>query len=142
MLLLDKYESFKPFNENEAWGLFRIAALTEALGWSLLIIGIALKRYFLHGNDIPVQIAGRLHGTFFLIYFASAVIFYPSQSWSRKRTFVALLASVPPFGSLVFEQWAAKKRQVKHIRRKTLNYIYFGLTNRAERKDTALTNLS
>jgi integral membrane protein len=122
--LLKQYELFRPFTETEAWGLFRIAAFAEAFGWSLLILGIAIKQYILPGNDIAVQIAGHIHGTLFLIYIASVIIFYPSQFWSRKRTFVALLASVPPYGSLLFEQWAAHKRRTSKLRKHALIHLY------------------
>lgn len=109
--LLRKFEQAKPFTESEAWLLFRIAAISEACGWTLLIIGIGLKQYMLHGNNAPVLITGQLHGTIFLIYIVAALGLYPSLGWSRKRTMVAGLASIPPYGSLLFEQWAARSRR-------------------------------
>lgn len=109
--LVNAYENFRPFSENEAWGVFRLAALAEAVGWTLLISGILIGRYLTPGNDIAVQFAGHLHGTLFLIYATAAIVLAPSQGWSLKRTLVAGLASVPPYGSLIFEQWAAHKRR-------------------------------
>ena len=107
---LRKFESAKPFTEHEAWTLFRLAAIGEACGWTLLLTGIGLKQYVLHGNNVPVLIAGQFHGTMFLIYAAAAVVLYPSLGWSRKRAFIATLTSVPPYGSIIFEQWAAHRR--------------------------------
>lgn len=113
--LLQKFENSHPFTEGEAWTLFRIVAIGEACGWTLLIAGIGLKQYVLHGNNAPVLIAGQIHGTIFLIYIVAAVVLYPSLGWSRSKGFIAGLASVPPYGSIVFEQWAAHRRDRSEI---------------------------
>lgn len=114
---LKKFESFTPFTEAEAWGLFRLAAFAEAVGWMLLISGILIQKYLTPRSDIPVLLAGHTHGILFLIYITSAVVFYPSQGWSRRRTLAACVASVPPFGSLMFEQWASHKRRHARLSR-------------------------
>ena len=113
---LDKIESAKPFSEHEAWGLFRLAALAEAFGWAVLITGILIRDYGLPGHNISVPIAGRVHGTFFLTYFGVLIAVYSSLGWPRKRFLLAVIAGVPPFGSLIFEQWAAYNRNKKHRR--------------------------
>jgi integral membrane protein len=123
--LLSKYESFTPFTEPEAWGLFRIAAIAEAVGWTLLIIGILLGQYVFVGSEIPVTIAGRVHGMLFLLYITATVLLSPSQGWSKSRTIIAGVASVPPYGSLIFEQWAAYKRNRRHLSNSlTLSFYY------------------
>jgi integral membrane protein len=81
------------------------------VGWSLLISGILIQHFFTPSSNIPVLIAGQLHGTIFLIYLVAVILLYSSLRWSRKRTLIAGLASIPPYGSLVFEQWAAYKRR-------------------------------
>lgn len=111
---LRQIEASKPFTEHEAWGLFRIAALAEGFGWSLLITGIIIRNYGLLGHNIAVPIAGRIHGTFFLAYFGILIATYSSLGWSRRKLMLATIAGVPPFGSLIFEQWAAHKRNVHH----------------------------
>jgi len=113
--ILRSYERFRPFSEEEAWGLFRLAAFGEAIGWTLLIIGILVGKYVLPGNPAPVAIAGRIHGTLFLIYIAAVIATSPSQGWSFLRTMAAGIASVPPYGSLTFEQWAARGRRRTHL---------------------------
>jgi integral membrane protein len=106
--LFRQFEHNTIFTESEAWGLFRLAAIGEAVGWSLLISGIIL-RHFLASND-PVVIAGQIHGMLFFCYAVAALGLYPNLHWSRSRAFCALLASVPPYGSLLFEQWASYQR--------------------------------
>jgi integral membrane protein len=110
LTLIRKFENNHVFTEDEGWMLFRIAAIAEACGWTLLICGIACERYILPGNPAPVVIAGRIHGVLFSIYALTAVGLYPTLGWSRKRAIAALCASVPPYGSLLFEQWAQHLR--------------------------------
>lgn len=101
------------FSEQEAWKLFRLAAFAEAVGWSLLIGGICLSRFVLHGNHDPITIAGQLHGLLFMTYLAACVVLAPSLHWSWYKSIVALAFSVPPYGSLLFERWAAILRRAK-----------------------------
>jgi integral membrane protein len=110
-----RFEAARPFREDEAWLLFKIAAFAEAFGWTMLIIGILSQRLLFHSN-IPVLITGQLHGTIFLAYVVAALGLYPSLGWPRRRAVVAALASVPPYGSLLFEQWAAHQRQLCKIK--------------------------
>jgi integral membrane protein len=107
---LRRFETARPFTEDEAWLLFRLAAYAEAGGWTLLLAGIAISRYVTPGNDTAVQIAGQLHGMLFFGYMVAAVGLYPSLGWSRWRGLTALAFSVPPYGTLAFELWAAHGR--------------------------------
>jgi integral membrane protein len=111
--ILHRYEKSKLFSEIEAWNLFRLAALSEAVGWSLLIIGVIINHYNLPGHSISIIIAGQIHGTIFLIYFAVLLAVYGSSGWSRKKIIIAALAGIPPYGTFVFEQWASYDRQHK-----------------------------
>ncbi|HVW23576.1 MAG TPA: DUF3817 domain-containing protein [Candidatus Saccharimonadales bacterium] len=113
--LLRRFERNQIFSNDEAWLLFRIAALGEAFGWTLLIIGITLERYLLPGNYWSVLLAGRIHGTLFFLYLLATLGLYPNLHWSRGRGLAALLASVPPYGSLIFERWASYRRQRRRL---------------------------
>jgi integral membrane protein len=99
------------FTDREAWDFFRVAAFGEAIGWTTLISGIVISRYLTHGSTTAVDIAGQIHGTIFLIYLAAVLAFSSSLRWSRKQTLIALLASIPPYGTLVFEKYIAYLRQ-------------------------------
>ena len=111
---LSKLEATQPFTETQAWTLYRIIALSEAFGWTLLISGILIRHFKLPGYAIAVPIAGQIHGTIFLIYFGVLITAYSSLRWSRKKFIVAILAGIPPYGSLLFEQLEARKRRVKN----------------------------
>ena len=108
--LLKKFEAKRPFTESEAWMLFRIAAIAEACGWTLLITGILISKYVTPHNNTALILAGRTHGMLFMLYLLAAFGLYPSLGWPRWRAVFALAFSVPPYGTLVFEQWAAAKR--------------------------------
>ncbi|HEX5455970.1 MAG TPA: DUF3817 domain-containing protein [Candidatus Saccharimonadales bacterium] len=116
--LLEKFENNRIFTEDEAWALFRLAAIAEACGWTLLVIGIGFSDYVFPGNHTPVLLAGRIHGMLFLLYALASIGLYPALRWSRRRAFIALLASVPPYGSLAFEIWTS------HTRRNEQFYIF------------------
>ncbi len=107
--------------------LFRLAAVAEAVGWTLLITGILVERYT--GNSTAVYIAGRVHGMLFFGYLAACLVLYPSLSWSRWRGLVALAFSVPPYGSLVFERYVAWRRVRNGFKtyRHYLAYLYLGM---------------
>lgn len=107
---LEKLEANQPFREREAWGLFRLAALGEAVGWTLLITGILLSHTTLAIHNDTVPVAGQLHGMLFLAYFAILIATFTSLRWSHPKLLLAAIAGVVPYGTLVFEQWAAWQR--------------------------------
>jgi len=47
----------------------------------------------------------------FFGYLVAALGLYPSLGWSRWRAIFALAASIPPYGSLLMELWAAHTRK-------------------------------
>jgi integral membrane protein len=108
--LFKRFEAARPFTEDEAWLLFRLAAFGEAIGWTLLIAGIVIGRYVTPGNDTAVLIAGQVHGMIFFAYLAAAIGLYPSLGWPRFRGLLAVVFSVPPYGTLLFELWASRQR--------------------------------
>jgi integral membrane protein len=116
---LRAYRNFRPFTDEEAWMLFKLAAFGEAIGWTLLITGIILTDYVFGGNRIPVTLAGRTHGMLFLLYITAVLVLSPSLGWSWTKTFIAGLFSVPPYGTIIFEFW--ENRQRKHRELKTFS---------------------
>ena len=111
---LNKLEATKPFTEREAWGLFRMAAISEAMGWTVLITGLLIRRYGLPGHNFSVPITGQIHGILFIIYFGILIATYSSLRWPRHRFIVAAIAGVVPLGTLVLEQWASRVRKNEH----------------------------
>jgi integral membrane protein len=109
--MLRGIESIQPFSEAEAWKLYRLAAFGEAVGWALLISGITVRSHHGLGSGVAVPITGQIHGTLFLLYFGVLLAAYTSLRWSRLTFLIAIVAGIPPFGSLVFEQWKSRTRR-------------------------------
>jgi integral membrane protein len=103
------------FTDKEAWWIFRLGAFMEATGWTLLISAIIYRSFGLPEYESFISVAGRLHGIFFVAYFAGVLATARSMGWGIWRVLIALAAGVPPFTSLVFEQimaWHRKKYPV------------------------------
>lgn len=88
-------------------GRFRAVAIAEALSWAGLLVGMFFK-YVVIGDEIGVQVFGPIHGIVFLVYVAVAALTWAELRWSAPVGLLALVASLPPFGTLVFEQWALR----------------------------------
>ncbi|RKT57223.1 DUF3817 domain-containing protein [Saccharothrix australiensis] len=94
-------------------GRFRLLALAEAVSWAGLLIGMFFK-YVVVNNEIGVKVFGPLHGVIFVGYVV--VTLMVAHRWDRRTTIWALLASIPPFGTVVFERWAQRKGHLDEVR--------------------------
>ncbi|QDY09112.1 DUF3817 domain-containing protein [Micromonospora sp. HM134] len=88
--------------------LFVAAAIAEACSWLALLVGMAVK-YGPPGNEIGVQVFGPIHGALFVAYGILVLAVARLHRWSLGVTFVALVCAVPPFATLLFERWAARR---------------------------------
>lgn len=93
--------------------LFRIVAIAEAVTWLALLIAMFFK--WVLGHEEAVAVPGMVHGIVFVVYLVVTVYTALRLRWnvtSSKQmltiTAVALVASIPPFGTLVFEWWAQR----------------------------------
>ncbi|MEU1753936.1 DUF3817 domain-containing protein [Micromonospora matsumotoense] len=92
--------------------LFVAAAIAEACSWLALLVGMAVK-YGPPGNETGVQIFGPIHGALFVAYGLLVLAVARLRRWSLGVTLVALLCAVPPFATLVFERWAARRGMLR-----------------------------
>jgi integral membrane protein len=88
-------------------GRFKVVAIAEAISWAGLLIGMFFK-YVVIEHEIGVQVFGPVHGAIFVAYVLVTLGTWGALRWSTGTGLVAVLASVPPFGSWVFERWAAR----------------------------------
>lgn len=103
--------------------------MSEAFGWTILIIGILIRHFGWPGHSFAVLIAGQIHGTIFLIYFGVLLAVYSSLRWPRRKFFLAILAGIPPYGTLIFEQWEARRRRIRHRRVFFRSFMLSAMTN-------------
>jgi integral membrane protein len=94
---------------------FRFIALFEALTWLGLLIGMAFKYLPAEGNDIGVKIFGPLHGGAFLVYLPICAWTIRKLRWGFLVGVVAMLAGFPPFGTYLFEVWAARTGRMAEL---------------------------
>lgn len=113
-----KIDNKKIFVEKDAWILFKYAALSEVVGWTLLVYGIVADRFMLFGSSYALPIGGSIHGMLFLAYLGILLATYSSLGWTRGRALIGIIISVVPYGTLGFELYAA------HQRRKVLAQSY------------------
>jgi integral membrane protein len=106
-----KVDNHQIFTDSEAWGLFKFTAIAEAFGWALLLYGIAADRFHLFASDWALPVGGSLHGMFFIAYLLIVVTAYSSLGWPRWKGLLALLMSIIPMGTLVFEMREAHTRR-------------------------------
>ncbi|NNG20164.1 DUF3817 domain-containing protein [Naumannella sp. ID2617S] len=88
--------------------LYRALALAEVVTWALLLIAMAGK-YLLHLWEIPVRIAGSLHGFTFLSYCAVTVLVAVDQHWRIRDLLLGLGSAILPFATVPFERSADRR---------------------------------
>jgi integral membrane protein len=86
---------------------FRVVAFAEALSWLGLLTGMFFK-YVVDAGEQGVQVFGPVHGTVFLTYVVVTLLTWRSQRWALPTALLALAASVPPFCTIAFEEWARR----------------------------------
>lgn len=85
--------------------LFRGVAVTEAVTWGLLLLGMFLK-YVTETTELGVRVFGMVHGVAFVAYCVTTVVVAVDQRWSTRRVLAGLACAVPPFATVPFERYA------------------------------------
>ncbi|HEY4006589.1 MAG TPA: DUF3817 domain-containing protein [Pseudonocardia sp.] len=91
---------------------FRVAAVAEAISWTGLLLGMVFKYLVVH-DAVGVHIFGPIHGVLFLAYLVCSILLWRQMHWSRAVGVLAVLASIPPYGSVVFERWATRTARLE-----------------------------
>ncbi|HRD63454.1 MAG TPA: DUF3817 domain-containing protein [Nocardioides sp.] len=92
---------------------FRVVAFAEAVSWFGLLIGMFFK-YVVDAGERGVEVFGPIHGTVFLAYLVVTLITWRAQRWSLPVLALALIASIPPFCTVLFEEWARRTGRLGH----------------------------
>lgn len=83
--------------------LFKVVGVLEGLSLLfLLFLAVPLK----YGLDLPifVQVIGLIHGFLFVAYIALVIYFFIMKEWGFKKSLLASIASIIPFGTFYFEK--------------------------------------
>jgi integral membrane protein len=102
-------------NFQTALGRLRIMGLLEGISWAFLLTAMFLKYgpglsddMRAHGK-LAVTIVGSIHGGLFVVYILAVIHAWIARKWPFSRAFLAALASIPPFGTFLFD--ASLKRE-------------------------------
>jgi len=93
---------------------FRLVAIWEAVTWLALLIAMFFK--WVRGYEEAIAIPGMVHGVAgFIPFVLIALLTAWALKWDLKTTFLALVSSVPPFGTIVFERWAVRTGRLAEL---------------------------
>ncbi len=85
-----------------ALGRFRIIALLEGLSYlGLFFVTMPLK--YMASIPGPNKVVGMAHGVLSVLFVIALVNVWVDKGWSVPRMACAMLASLVPFGTFVFE---------------------------------------
>lgn len=68
---------------------------------------------YLAGLPLAVRIVGSVHGVLFLMFLAVLYHAGSARRWPRRRWLIALVSSVVPFGTLMFDR--SLRREIAEI---------------------------
>jgi integral membrane protein len=85
-------------------GRLRVIAFVEGVSF-LVILFVTMPMKYMYGMSEPNKIVGMSHGVLFILYVLAVIQSKIEFDWSVKKTGLALLASIIPFGTF----WADKK---------------------------------
>ncbi|HEX8631254.1 MAG TPA: DUF3817 domain-containing protein [Catenuloplanes sp.] len=73
-------------------------------------------KYVAVHNPVGVRIFGPVHGGLFVVYLVALCWVGRRERWGLPRLIVGAAAAIPPFTSLVFERWVARRRDAGPVR--------------------------
>ncbi|MCG8919625.1 DUF3817 domain-containing protein [Actinokineospora sp. PR83] len=97
-----------------AAGRFRAVAFAEAVSWVGLLVGMFFK-YVTESGELGVKIFGPVHGFVFVAYLLVTALAAREYRWNRWTTVWAVVCSVPPLATLVYERWALRTGKLDPI---------------------------
>lgn len=83
---------------NTKTGRFKIIAFLEGVSF-LVLLCIAMPLKYIWHEPWLVQQMGMAHGIFFVLYIVSIIQNKIEFAWDTKKTLLAMLLSVVPFGT-------------------------------------------
>jgi integral membrane protein len=88
--------------------IFRGLAIAEAFSWAALLFGMVLK-WVTKTTELGVEIAGPIHGAFFIGYAIAALSLWAKLRWPFRVALLSGLSAVLPFATIWFERWAGRR---------------------------------
>ncbi len=87
--------------------ILRLWAIME--GISFLLFGITMPLKYIYDIKDPNFFMGMIHGVLFIAYCIWVLLVAREEKWNYKITFLALLASLIPFGTFIADRKIFKR---------------------------------
>jgi integral membrane protein len=100
------------FDLRSVAGWFRLVALTEAVTWVGLLVGMYFKYLGSPRTEIGVKVFGMAHGLVFIAFVVVALLVGMAYKWTVSTWLLALLASIVPLASVIFLIWVDRTGRV------------------------------
>lgn len=91
-------------------GRLRMAGIAEGISFVTLLF-IAMPAKYIAGDPGLVWYVGWVHGFLFLLYILALITVKINLEWKFKRTIVAFVASLVPFGTFIMDKSLRKEEQ-------------------------------
>jgi integral membrane protein len=98
--------------------LFRFFAISEAVTWTLLLGGLAIRAVF-GAPPILLTVVGGIHGAVFLGYGVVAALVGVNNRWGIGSTILGISLAVVPYATIPFEIRAEKAGRLDGAWRRT-----------------------
>ena len=92
---------------------FRWVAFAEGLSFVLLLF-VAMPLKYWAGLPLAVRVVGSLHGLLFVAFLWALFRVTLEREWPLKRWLSALVSSVVPFGTFVFDRSLKRELEGSH----------------------------
>jgi len=83
---------------------FKTVAYLEGISL-LLLLGVAMPLKYIWAMPLAVRIVGMAHGLLFVAYVGLLTYLHTEHNWPAKRTALAFVASMVPFGVFFFNHY-------------------------------------
>lgn len=91
------------YNLKTEEGRFFAVALIEGISY-LVLLFIAMPLKYLAGKPEMVKQVGMAHGLLFVLFALTLVQVATANNWGWKKSIIAFIASLLPFGTFWFEK--------------------------------------
>jgi len=95
---------------DSAIGRFRLAAISEGISFIVLLF-IAMPLKYFAGLPEAVKYIGWVHGLLFVLYVLALITVKMNLNWGFKKTVIAFLASLLPFGTFILDKSLQKEEK-------------------------------
>jgi integral membrane protein len=96
---------------NTPLGRFRLAGISEGISFIVLLFVAMPLKYM---GDMPeaVKYVGWAHGLLFVLYILALMTVKFTVDWNFKKTTIAFLASLIPFGTFIMDKSLRKEEKL------------------------------